>query len=193
MIIFQYILCDQSLYNWYSINPCTVDWQSINIQSIGSPSIYNRCNLRILRNIWRQINAFHSPLSRRVVLAVRIRQSHQGNCVWLWVVTFVSGVCSNTVIWCRYQRWKKRGRFSVCLGGFIVLVTYDRYQSQTRQVGRLYYIIDYKEDSLGSRSSFPNQLGALTIGKLLVCPPPFNGITNLAGSGRDPICPRNKN
>ena len=46
----------------------------------------------------------------------------------------------------------------------MVLVTYDRCQSQIKPVGRLYYGLDYRRDSFGSHSFF-NKRGALTLGE----------------------------
>ena len=45
----------------------------------------------------------------------------------------------------------------------MVLGTYNMYQSQIRQVGRLEYGLDYEDNSLGSGSFILNQKGALSI------------------------------
>ena len=62
--------------------------------------LLGQCSLHILPCLWQQFHAFNSPLSRRVVFAAQIWQSHRGNCVWQQAVIFGSGMYSENDIWC---------------------------------------------------------------------------------------------
>ena len=105
------------------------------------------CSLPILQCFWWRIDSFHIPLSRRVVLAAKIRQSQRGNCVWWQAVTFGSGVWSGNGIWCRWSNGRDVGS-----NGGVALAwvgswcfCYIPYLS-IRQASRWYQVLDYNRE-----------------------------------------------